>query len=128
MLLECGLGIIWGIGVGYDPLLVYPAAIALNYLSIIIVVLVMDRVLKWKPGVQNWVEAKLARGRKIIDKYGYLGILFGVFILSPIQLAIIGRLIGLKKSRLYPALLGATTIVATAYLAIALGIFKILLH
>ena len=128
MVLECGLGIVYGVGVGYDPLLVYSAAIFLNYISIILVVIVIERLLIWKPNLKNWIERKLSRGRRIIDRYGYLGILFGVFVLSPIQLAIIGRLLCLKPSRLYPALLGATIIVATAYLGVALGIFKILLQ
>ncbi len=125
--LECGMGIIYGVGVGYNPVVVFPAAILLNFISIIIVVLVMDKLLNWRVGIRNWVERRLRRGQKIIDKYGSFGILMGVLVLSPIQLAVVGRLLGLKPSRLYPALLGGTFIVATAFLGFALGIFKLLL-
>ncbi|MGD6850611.1 MAG: small multi-drug export protein [Candidatus Bathyarchaeia archaeon] len=125
--LECGMGIIYGVGIGYNPILVFPAAIALNFVSILIVVLVMDRFLNWRVGVRNWVERRLSRGQKIIDRYGCFGIVMGVFVLSPIQLAVVGRLLGLKPSRLYPALLGGTIIVGTAFLGVALGIFRLLL-
>ena len=128
LFLECGIGTVYGIGVGYDPIIVYPAAIILNYISIIIVISVIDRLLKWRPTLKRWLEGKLARGRKIIDKYGYLGILLGVVVLSPIQLAVVGRLLGLKSTRLYLSLIGAVTLVATIYLAVSLGIFKILLN
>ena len=127
LFLECGIGIVYGVGVGYDPLIIYPLAILLNYISVITVLVFIERLLKWKPRLKNWLEGKLARGRRIIDKYGYLGMILGVFALSPIQLAIIGRLLGLKSIKLYLSLLGATAIVATAYLGIALGIFKIIL-
>jgi uncharacterized membrane protein len=121
------MGIIYGVGIGYNPILVFPAAIALNFVSILIVVLVMDRFLNWRVGVRNWVERRLSRGQKIIDRYGCFGIVMGVFVLSPIQLAVVGRLLGLKPSRLYPALLGGTIIVGTAFLGVALGIFRLLL-
>jgi len=127
VILECGAGIIYGIGIGYDPILVFPAAIALNFVSIIIVTVLFEKVLNRSSTVKSWIERRLARGRKVIDKYGYFGILMGVFVLSPIQLAIVGRLLGLQPNKLYPALLGGTFIVATAFLGIALGIFKILL-
>jgi uncharacterized membrane protein len=126
-ILECGAGIIYGVGIGYDPILVFPAAIALNFISIIIVTVLFEKVLNRNSTAKNWIERRLTRGRKLIDKYGYFGILMGVFVLSPIQLAIVGRLLGLKPNKLYPSLLGGTFIVATVFLGIALGIFKILL-
>ncbi len=125
--LECGMGIIYGVGVGYNPILVFPAAILLNFSSIIVVVLVIDKLLNRRVGIKNWIEKRLSKGQKIIAKYGGFGILMGVFILSPIQVAVVGKLLGLKPSRLFPALLGGTVIVATAFLGIALGIFKLLL-
>lgn len=125
--LECGMGIVYGVGIGYNPLIVFPAAILINFLSIIVAVRVVDRLLEWKKGFRCWLERRLARGQKLIDKYGSVGIILGVFFLSPMQLAIMGRLFGMKPSKLYPALFGAIVLVATAFLGVALGIFKVLL-
>jgi hypothetical protein len=125
--LECGMGIVYGVGIGYNPLIVFPAAVLINFASIIIAVRIVDRLLEWKKGFRCWLERRLSRGQKLIDKYGCFGIIMGVFFLSPMQLAIMGRLLGIKPRKLYPALFGAILIVATAFLGIALGIFKVLL-
>ena len=125
--LECGMGIVYGVGIGYNPLIVFPAAILINFFSIIIAVRIVDRLLEWKKGFRCWLERRLARGQKLIDKYGCVGIVMGVLFLSPMQLAIMGRLLGMKPRKLYPALFGAIVIVATAFLGVALGIFKVLL-
>ncbi len=125
--LECGMGIIYGVAVGYDPLLVYPVAIALNFFGIFVAVFILDRLLEWKKGLRSWIERKLSRGRKLIDKYGCYGIVMGVAVLSPIQLAIVGTLLGIKPCKLYPALFCAIVVIATVYLGVALGIFKVLL-
>jgi hypothetical protein len=127
IIFECGLGILYGVGIGYDPMLVFPAAIILNFLAIFAAIFIVDSLLGWKKGLRNWVERRLARGQKLIDKYGCVGIIMGILVLSPIQLAIVGRLVGMKSRKLYPALLFAIFLVATAFLGIALGIFKILL-
>jgi hypothetical protein len=127
VILECGAGILYGVGIGYDPLLVFPATILINFLTIIAVVSVIDRLLEWKKGLRNWFERRFARGQKIICKYGYFGIIMGIVVLSPIQLAIVGRLLGMRHRQLYPALFGALLLVATAFLGLALGVFKVLL-
>jgi uncharacterized membrane protein len=127
MTLECGAGILYGVGIGQDPLLVYPAAIIINFTAVLIAGSLIGKLLNWKKGLKNWLEKRLAKGQKLIDKYGWIGIIMGIFVLSPMQLAIIGRLVGMKPSKLYPALLIAIVIVATAFLGIALGIFKVLL-
>ncbi len=121
------MGIVYGIAIGFDPLLVFPAAIILNFLAIFAAVFVTDRLMEWKKGIKVWIERRLSRGQKLIDKYGYVGIFLGIFVLSPIQLAIVGRLIGIKPSKLYPTLFAAIVLVATAYLGISLGVFKVLL-
>ena len=127
MTLECGAGILYGVGIGYDPLSVFIAAIIINFTSVFIAGFLIERLLNWKKGLKNWLEKRLARGQKLIDKYGWIGIIMGICVLSTMQLAIIGRLVGIKPSKLYPALLIAIIIVATAFLGIALGIFKVLL-
>ncbi len=76
--LECGMGIVYGVGIGYNPLIVFPAAILINFFSIIIAVRVVDRLLEWKKGFRCWLERRLARGQKLIDKYGCVGIVMGV--------------------------------------------------
>jgi hypothetical protein len=125
--LECGLGILYGVGVGYAPFLVFPAAILLNFLAILAVTIIIDGLFSWKKGVKIWLEKRLSRAQKFIDKYGTVGIIMGIFVFSPIQLSIVGKLLCMKPNKLYPALLGATVLVATAYLGIAIGIFKFLL-
>jgi hypothetical protein len=125
--LECGMGIVYGIAIGYDPLLVFPTAIILNFLAIFAAIFVMDRLMEWKKGIRVWIERRLGRGQKLIDKYGCVGIFMGILVLSPIQLAIVGRLIGIQPSKLYPTLFAAIVLVATVFLGIALGIFKVLL-
>jgi hypothetical protein len=125
--LECGMGILYGVAIGYNPLLVFPAAIILNFLMIFVVVSIIDRLLNWKKGVKNWIEKRLARGRKIIDKYGSVGVIMGIFVLSPVQLAIVGKLMCMKPRKLYPSLLIATVLVAAVYLGVAIGVFKFLL-
>jgi len=125
--LECGMGIIYGVAIGYDPFLIFPMAIIINFATTIAVVFLIDRLFEWKKGLRIWIEKRFSRGQKIIDKYGCFGIVMGVFVLSPIQLAIVGKLIGIKPNKLYPSLLSAIFLVATAFLGIALGVFKILL-
>ena len=127
IIFECGMGILYGIGIGYDPILVFPATIIINFLTTFAAVCIIDRLLEWKKGLRNRIEKRLARGQKLIDKYGCVGIIMGVLVLSPMQLAIIGRLLGMRPSKLYPALLGAIFLVATAFLGVALGVFKVLL-
>jgi len=125
--LECGMGILFGIGVGYDPVLVYLVSVTLNFLTVLAVIALIYRLFRWKKGLGDWIKKRLGRGQKLIDKYGALGIIMGVFILSPIQLAIVGRMLCMKPTRLIPSLLGAIILVATIYLGIALGVFKFLL-
>jgi hypothetical protein len=127
VVLESGLGILYGVGVGYDPIMVFPAAVLLNFAGALIAVLVMDALFNWKKGIKPWIERRLGRGQKLVDKYGTIGIVMGIVVLSPIQLAVVGKLLCMKPSKLYPALFVAICIVAVAYLAIALGVFKILL-
>ncbi len=107
--------------------MVFSAAIMINLVTIVIAISVVDRLLNWKKGLKDWIERRLARGRKLIDKYGCIGIVMGVVFLSPMQLAIVGRLVGMKPSRLYPSLLVATCLIATVYLGVAVGVFKFLL-
>ena len=127
MTLECGAGILYGVGIGYDPLSVFLAAIIINFTSVFIAGFLIERLLNWKKGLKNWLEKRCARGQKLIDKYGWIGIIMGICVLSPMQLTVIGRLMCMENSKLYPALLIAIIIVATAFLGIALGIFKVLL-
>jgi hypothetical protein len=127
VVLECGFGILYGVGVGYDPIMVLPAAIFLNFAGVILAVLVMDALFNWKKGIKSWIERRLGRGKKLVDKYGPVGIVMGVMVLSPIQLAVVGKLFCMTPRKLYPALFVAICIVALAYFAVALGIFKFLL-
>jgi hypothetical protein len=125
--LECGLGILYGVGVGFNPLLVFPAAIFLNFMAIFAVTILIEGLFSWKKGIKIWLEKRLCRAQKLIDKYGSVGIIMGIFVFSPIQLSIVGKLLCMKPNKLYPALFGATVLVATVYFLVAIGIFKFLL-
>jgi hypothetical protein len=127
LIFESGLGILYGVGIGYEPIMVFSGAILINLVTIVIAISVVDRLLNWKKGLKDWIERRLTRGRKLIDKYGCIGIVMGVAFLSPMQLAIVGRLVGMKPSRLYPSLLVATCLIATVYLGVAVGLFKFIL-
>jgi hypothetical protein len=127
LIFESGLGILYGVGVGYEPIVVFTAAILLNLVTIVVAVFAVDRLFEWKKGLKGWIERHTHRGRKLIDKYGCVGIVMGIFVLSPMQLAVVGRLVGMKSCRLYPALAVATCLVAAAYLGVAIGVFKFLL-
>ena len=126
--LEAGIGIIYGVAVGYDPLIVFPTAIILNFIALFVAVFIVDRLMDWKKGIRIWIEKRLGRGQKLIDKYGYIGIFMGILVLSPVQLAILGRLVGIKPSKLYPTLFAGIVVVATVFLGIALGIFRVILQ
>jgi NADH:ubiquinone oxidoreductase subunit 3 (subunit A) len=127
LILECGIAILYGVAAGFDPLLVFASALTINLITIFATILLVDALMRWKKGVKTWIEKKLARGQRLIDKYAWIGVIAGVFVLSPIQIAIIGRLIGVKPSRLYPSLIGGTVLVALAFMGIALGVFKLAL-
>jgi hypothetical protein len=51
----------------------------------------------------------------------------GIAVLSPIQLAIVGKLLGIKPSKLYPSLMGAILVAAFFFFCVAEGVFKFLL-
>jgi hypothetical protein len=128
VILECGAGILYGIGIGYDPAMVFSGAIILNFVGILLAVFVIDLLFAWKSGIKAWIERRVGRGQKLINKYGSVGIVMGVMVLSPIQLAVVGKMFCMESKKLYPALFIAICIVALAYLGIALGVFKFLLR
>ena len=119
---------LYGVAVGFDPAWVFAVTLTINMLTVFITILFVDRLLDWKKGLKSWLEKKTARGQRIIDKYALLGIVAGVFVLSPIQVAIIGRLLGIQPKKFYLPLIGATALSAVVSMGIALGIFKLILH
>ena len=72
VILECGAGILYGVGIGYDPLLVFPATILINFLTIVAVVFLIDRLLEWKKGLRNWLERRFVRAKKLSTSMGTL--------------------------------------------------------
>ena len=97
-------------------------------LTVFASIFVIDKLLDWKKGIRSWLEKRTARGQRIINKYAVIGIIAGMFVLSPIQVAIIGRLLGIQSKKFYPPLIVGTALSAVVSLAIALGIFKLILH
>jgi uncharacterized membrane protein len=125
---ESGGGMLYGVAVGFDPLFVFATTLTINILTVFGAIFLIDKLLAWKKGLRTWLEKRTARGQRLIDKYALVGIIAGVFVLSPIQVAIVGRLLGIRSNNFYPTLVGGTVLSAIVSMAIALGIFKLLLH
>jgi len=125
---ESGGGMLYGVAVGLDPLFVFVTTLTINILTVFASVYVIDRILEWKKGLRNWLEKRTARGQRLINKYALIGIVAGVFVLSPIQVAIVGRLLGIPSNKFYPPLIGGTALSAVVSMGIALGIFKVILR
>jgi hypothetical protein len=124
---ESGGGMLYGVAVGFDPSLVFVFTLSINILTVFASMFVIDRLLEWKKGLRSWLDKRTARGQRFINKYALIGIVAGVFVFSPIQVAIIGRLLGIKSSKFYVPLIGATVLSAVVSMGIALGIFKVIL-
>jgi hypothetical protein len=127
IIFESGGGMLYGVAVGFDPLFVFITTLAINMLTVFASIFVIDRLLNWKKGIRIWLEKRTARGQRLINKYCQIGIIAGVFVLSPIQVAVIGRLLGIQSNKYYPPLIGGTALSALVSMGIALGIFKLIL-
>ena len=125
---ESGGGMLYGVAVGFDPLFVFTLTLTINILTVLGSIFLIDKLLEWKKGLRSWLEKRTARGQRLINKYCLIGIIAGVFVLSPIQVAVISRLIGVRSNKFYPTLIGGTALSAVVSMAIALGIFKLILH
>jgi len=117
----------YGVAVGFDPRLVFAATLVINTLTVFAAIFVVGRLLEWKKGIRSWIDRRTARGQRLINKYAWLGILAGVFVFSPVQIAIIGRLLGIPPRKFYPPLVVGTVLGAIVSMGIALGIFKLIL-
>lgn len=124
---ESAGGMLYGVAVGFDPLLVFISTLIINMVTVFVAIFVIDRLLGWKKGVRAWLERRTARGQRFINKYCWIGIIAGVFVFSPIQVAVIGRLIGIQPAKFYRPLIIGTTLSALVSMGIALGIFKLVL-
>jgi uncharacterized membrane protein len=124
---ESGGGMLYGVAVGFDPVLVFASTLVINISTVFVSIFVIDRLLDWKKGVRIWLEKRTTRGQRLIHKYAWIGIIAGVFVLSPIQVAVIGRLLGIRSTKFFPLLILGTTLSALVSIGIALGIFKLIL-
>ena len=124
---ESAGGMIYGVAVGFDPKLVFVSTLIINILMIFVAVKVIDRLLEWKKGLRGWIDRRTARGQRLIHKYAWIGIIAGIFVLSPIQTAIVAKLLGIKPNKFYPPLIVGTVLGAIVSMGIALGIFKVIL-
>jgi len=125
---ESGGGMLYGVAVGFNPLLVFVTTLSINILTVFATIFLINRLLEWKKGLRSWLEKRTARGQRLINKYALIGVVAGVFVLSPIQVAIIGRLIGIQSNKFYSTLVVGTVLSAVASMGIALGIFKLILR
>jgi uncharacterized membrane protein len=128
IIFESGGGMLYGVAVGFDPLLVFASTLTINILTVFASIFLIDKLLEWKKGLRSWLEKRTARGQRLINKYALIGIIAGVFVLSPIQVAIIGRLLRIQSKKFYPTLIGGTALSAVVSIGIALGIFKLILR
>jgi uncharacterized membrane protein len=124
---ESAGGMLYGVGVGFDPVLVFICTLIINILTVLAASKLIDRLLEWKKGWRSWIERRTARGQRLINKYAWLGIIAGVFVLSPMQVAVVGRLLCIEPRKFYPPLIGGTILGAIVSMGIALGIFKVIL-
>jgi uncharacterized membrane protein len=127
IIFESAGGMLYGVAVGFNPFLVFTSALIINLLTVFAAILLVDRLFAWRKGLRVWIEKKTARGQRLINKYAWIGIILGVFVLSPMQIAIVGRLLGIQRSKFYPPLIVGTVLGAVVSMAIALGIFKLIL-
>jgi uncharacterized membrane protein len=125
---ESGGGMLYGVAVGFNPILVFVTTLIINISTVFASIFLIDRLLEWKKGVRSWLEKRTTRGQRLIHKYAWIGIIFGMFILSPIQVAIVGRLLGIQSNKFYPPLILGTTLSAVVSMGIVLGIFKLILN
>jgi len=121
-------GMVYGVAVGFDPLLVFASTLTINILTVFAAIFLIDKLLEWKKGLRNWIQKRTARGQRLINKYAWIGIIAGVFVLSPIQIAIVGRLLEIHPNKFYPPLIFGTILGGTVSMGIALGIFKLILN
>ena len=119
---------LYGVAVGFNPLFVFATTASINMLTVFASVYFIDRLLEWRKGLRSWLEKRTARGQRLINKYCSIGIIAGVFVLSPIQVAIVGRLLGIQSNKFFPPLIGGTALSSVVSLGIALGIFKLILR
>jgi hypothetical protein len=127
IVLENAGGNLYGVAVGFDPLLVFISTLTINILTVIAMSLLIDKLLNWKKGIRAWIERRTARGQRLINKYAWIGIIAGTFVLSPLQTAVVGRILGIQPSKFYPPLIFGTVIGCIISMGIALGLFKVIL-
>jgi hypothetical protein len=127
VVLENAGGNLYGVAVGFDPLLVFVSTLAINLIVIFAVSLLIDRFLNWRKGAKSWIERHTARGQRLINKYAWLGIIAGTFVLSPMQTAIVGRMLLIEPKKFYPPLIFGTVLGCIISMCLALGIFKVIL-
>jgi len=128
IIFESGGGMLYGVAVGFDPKFVFATTLIINILTVFASIVIIDKLLQWKKGVRTWLEKKTTRGQRLINKYAWIGIIAGVFVLSPIQVAVIGRLLRIQSNKFYAPMIFGTVLSAIVSLGIALGIFKLILH
>jgi uncharacterized membrane protein len=128
IIFESGGGMLYGVAVGFDPRLVFITTLTINFLTVFATIVIVDRLLEWKKSFRSWLEKRTARGQRLINKYAWIGIIAGMFVLSPIQVTVIGRLIGIQSNKFYPPLIVGITLSAIVSMGIALGIFKLILN
>lgn len=120
-------GNLYGVAVGFDPTLVFICTLIINVLVVFAASLLIERLLNWKKGLKAWIERRTARGQRLINKYAWFGILAGTFVLSPMQTAIVGKLLLIEPKKFYPPLILGTVLGCMVSMGVALGIFKLIL-
>jgi uncharacterized membrane protein len=128
IIFESAGGMLYGVAVGFNPILVFISALIINILTVSGAIILVDRILGWKKGLREWIDKRTTRGQRLINKYAEVGIILGVFVLSPMQVAVVGRLLGIQRNKFYPPLIAGTVLGAVVSMVIALGIFKLILR
>ncbi len=55
---ESAGGMLYGVAVGFDPVLVFVSTLIINIITVFVASKVIDRLLEWKKGWKSWIERR----------------------------------------------------------------------
>jgi len=125
--------IVYGIGIGLDPLLVFALAVIVNILLIFPIYFFLNFIfphIENIPLIKPILESTRKKTSKFVEKYGFLGLALFVAIPLPgsgvYSGALGAHLFGFKKRKSIPALILGVLIAGILVTLISIGFFEIL--
>lgn len=123
--------ILYGIGAGLDPFLVFLLSAAANSLIVFPVFLFLEIVSGYAERISfihSFLEATREKTKVYVDKYGFIGL--AVFVAIPLPgtgaytAALGAHLLGMKKRKAIPAIILGVFGAAFIVIAFAIGLFS----